>query len=333
MKEALQMVREALGEEAIIVATREIENAVGGRMTHITAAVEREMQVYDEAEAQANPDNWLYENEEGNGENSDSMTVEELTETMLRHAVPDDVMNLILSCATVLDIDEPRLAMMSSMQSLFKFTPFETQALPTPIILVGPSGAGKTLACAKLAARGLINGLDMAVITTDTERAGGREQLEAFTRLMQIDLKIAATPTDLKEALMALGKKDQIIIDTAGSNPFDKASIERLSAFINIKEADPVLVMPANTNADEAAETAEIYAAIGVKKLLPTRVDATRRLGSILAAAHAGGLALTDFSATPKVADGLSRLNSKRLTQLLMPRAETANIRASKKAG
>ncbi len=331
MKEALQMVREALGDEAIIVATREIENAVGGRMTHITAAVEREMQIYDDAEAKANPDNWLYENEES--DDGGSIASEAITDAMLRHAVPDDVINHILSCAIVFDEEEPRLAVMASMQNLFDFEPFENQALSDPIILAGPSGAGKTLACAKLAARGLINGLDIAVITTDVERAGGREQLEAFTRLMQIDLVTAATPTELKTALMALGNKDQIIIDTAGTNPFDQSSVDRLSGFINVKKTDPVLVMPANINADEAAETAEIFSQIGVKKLLPTRVDASRRLGSILAAAYYGRMALTDFSATPKVADGLSRLTPKRLTQLLMPQTKAAKIRVSKKAG
>ena len=41
-KDAMQMVREELGEDAIIVATHEEKNAVGGRQVRITAAVEKD---------------------------------------------------------------------------------------------------------------------------------------------------------------------------------------------------------------------------------------------------------------------------------------------------
>jgi flagellar biosynthesis protein FlhF len=78
---------------------------------------------------------------------------------------------------------------------------------------------------------------------------------------------------------------------------------------------------------------AQIFATIGAQRLLPTRIDVARRLGSLLAASFEGGLAFTDFSATAKVADGLSKLTSKRLTQLLMPRAERASLQNAGKAG
>ena len=77
----------------------------------------------------------------------------------------------------------------------------------------------------------------------------------------------------------------------------------------------------------------EIFATLGVKRLLPTRVDVARRLGSLLAASYQGGLSFSDISGTAKVVDGLSQLTSKRLTQLLMPRAERAKMQNARKAG
>lgn len=318
------MVRDALGEDAVIIATREEKNAVGGAMVHITAAVEKDLaQNYQDQAA----DDWdSYDDED------ESTVIEELTDTLLHHAVPEEILDQIISCASVLGIDEPRLALLSAIESLFKFNPIPTEKLSLPLMLVGPPGAGKTLATAKLAARAAMKGLNVAVITTDIERAGGREQLEAFTRLMDIDLKVAKSSAQLKEVILGIGQADQIIIDTAGINPFDIDQVKRAAQLIGSVDLDPILVMPANTNADEAGEMAQIFAKIGATRFLPTRVDVARRLGSLLAAAYQGGLAFTEVSTTAKVADGLSQLTSKRLTQLLIPSANKVTMPSDKKA-
>lgn len=322
------MVREEMGEDAIIVATREEKNAVGGAMVHLTAAMEKESYHDEMNDFDGVDQDWMYSDDD-----NEAMCIEEVTETMLRHGVSDDVLDQIVSCAAVLDVDEPRLALLSSIESLFKFAPLPNSPTKTPIIMVGPPGAGKTLAVAKLAARSSMSGLDIAVITTDAERAGGLEQLQAFTKLMEVDLKVAKTPTALKEVLLETKAMDQVIIDTAGANPFDPDSMKNIARFIGAAEMDPVLVLPANTNAEEAGEIAEAFMNVGVQRLLPSRIDVARRLGSLLVAAYQGGMAFTEITATAKVADGLSQLTSKRLTQLLMPRVKDAKMHHTKKAG
>ena len=312
------MVREALGEDAIIVATRE-EN--GGRTVRVTAAVENDLEAPEKPTSERD---WLY------ADDDDEMTVvEEITETMLRHAVPEDVLDQVVSCASVMGLDEPRDAMTGVLESLFSFMPLPSEAYPLPLMLIGPPGAGKTLAAAKIAARGAMNGLSVAVITTDTVRAGGVEQLAAFTRLMNIDLKKASTPTDLKEKLLACRGADQIVIDTAGVNPFDPEAIKGLARMIGVAEMDPVLALPAGTDADESGEIARVFATIGARQLLSTRIDTARRLGGLLSAAHQGGLSFADISDTAKVADGLTPLTATRLTRILMPRAEDARVQTA----
>lgn len=318
------MIREALGEDAIIVATHEEKNVVGGDMVRITAAVER-VSSYDDEEAS---EDWLYDDDD-----NEAMVLEEVTENMLKHSVPDDVLDQVVSAASIQGIDDPRLALLSAINSIFTFTPLATEPSKRPIMMIGPPGSGKTLAVAKLAARSSMSGMSVAVITTDTQRAGGTEQLEAFTKLMNIDLKIAKSPKELKEFLLQTKTADQVIIDTAGTNPFDTTSIKSLAALICSTDIDPVLVLPAGTHADEAGEIAQIFAAIGANRLLPTRLDVARRLGSLLSAAYHGGLEFADVSATAKVANGLSQLTPKKLTQLLMPRAEGAKMQKARKAG
>lgn len=327
MKDAMQMIRETLGENAIIVATREENN---GKTVRVTAAIDKDTEAtMPRPLSEINQDEWMMD------QGLDPTTpAEEITDILIRHSVPDDVLESIIATVSMMSVDDPMSALNGALQTLFEFKPLPTKTYGKPLILVGPPGAGKTLAAAKIAARGALSGSKVAVITTDTIRAGGVEQLEAFTRLMKIDLKKASTPQDVKARLSEIRGADQIIIDTAGVNPFDPESVKLLARIIGVADMDPVLVLPAGMDADESGDVARVFAMIGAKSLIPTRVDVARRLGSLLSAAQLGGLSFAEVSNTAKVADGLSPLSARRLTQLLMPRAVAATMtHAARRAG
>jgi flagellar biosynthesis protein FlhF len=199
MTEAMQMIRDTLGEDAIIVATREEK---GGKAVHVTAAIDPPSYSapafeIGKSSAPAEGDDWLQYDEE----EEQSLIAEELTEVLLRHSVPEDVMDQILSCATVVGLEQPSIALIAAIEHLYNFQPLPQKAHKKPIMMVGPPGSGKTLAVAKAAARGVMNGLRVGVISADTVRAGGVEQLAAFTKLLRIDLKKAAGPQELAEML------------------------------------------------------------------------------------------------------------------------------------
>lgn len=307
------MVRDALGEDAVIVATGEERGGTAG--VRVTAAIEPAFEIFNSPTGAAE---WLQYDDE---QDSDAVA-EEITDAMLRHSVPEDITDHIVSCVTVMGYDNVGIALVAAIEQLFKFRPLPISTNKKPIIMVGPPGAGKTLATAKMAARGVLNGLNIGVISTDTVRAGGVEQLKAFTDLLQIDLSKAQSPRDLAQCTDDLMKScDQIIIDTAGLNPFNTEDVRILAKLIGAVDSRPVMVLPAGIDADEAGEMARVFAAIGATDILPTRVDIARRLGNILSAAHQGGLNFSDVSTTPKVAQGLTALTPKSLSRLLMPSA------------
>lgn len=366
------MVRQTLGDDAIIVATREES---GGKAVRVTAAVEQEDRYAaepfeDDMQEQYQPpqrrqtsapqratdsardstrdpffeietvsepaaaDDWLqYDQEE-----EEDAVVEQLTDAMLRHSVPDEITDQILSCATVIGLNSADQALVAALEHLYSFRPLPQKAARNAMMVVGPPGAGKTLAVAKIAARGVMNGLNIAVVTTDTIRAGGVEQLSAFTKLMRVNLQKAETPKDLRAAIEAVKGADQILIDTGGMNPFSTTEMRDLARLIAAGDIDPLLVMPGGIDADESGEMARVYATLGVRSLLPTRLDIARRLGGLLGAAHHGGLIFADASNTAKVADGLIQLSPVRLAQILMPqgrnnRNQSSRQQAKAKAG
>lgn len=315
------MVRETLGEDAIIVATREEK---GGRTVHVTAAVDP---VFEVGRAAATPNDWL----QYDAEEEQTAVAEELTDAMLRHGATEDVMDQVISCATVIGMDQPAQALVAAIEHLFNFRPLPRKPARKPIIVVGPPGSGKTLAIAKMAARGTMDSLKVGVITTDTIRAGGVEQLEAFTKLLRIPLQKLQAAEALDDILPGMQGYDQILIDTAGLNPFDAAEVKNLARLTGSGNFDTYMVLPAGADAEESGDMARAFSAVGVNGLIPTRLDIARRLGGLLSAALHGHMVFADASNTPKVADGLVAVTPQSLSEILMPEAFRNPVRT--KAG
>ncbi|MDA8049239.1 MAG: GTP-binding protein [Rhodospirillales bacterium] len=206
----------------------------------------------------------------------------------------------------------------AALQRCLPFAPIPLTAGSEPLLLVGPPGAGKTLTVARLATRLVMAGVSPMVLTTDTRRAGAAEQLAAFTRLLGLRLIVAGHPLTLGRALAERAGGAPVLIDSPGSDPFDPIQQDELAALAATAGATVVLVLPAGLDPAEAADLATAFTATGASLLLPTRLDIVRRLGGVLAAAHAGPLALTEAGIGPGAADGLAPLTPAFLAERLL---------------
>ena len=315
MPEAMRLVREELGDNAIIVANQRSDDGGGVK---VTAAVddyepvsplrpEHEIEPPDILDVLANA--------------LDRHGVPgELTERLLHAAAP--LAEKLLRAASALEVDPPVMTMAAALDRVFQFNPLPDRGLNPPLLMVGPPGSGKTVSVAKLAVAAVLANRQVNVITTDTVRAGGVSQLAAFTRIMDIDLDTAMDPLGLREYLdeiSARGGDALTLIDTAGVNPYNAEEREELSEYVHAAQCDIVLVLPAGCDSEEAAEMARLFAEIGATRLLVTRLDAAQRLGSILVAADTGKLQFCSSSITARVADGLAVMNPVSLARLLIP--------------
>lgn len=304
--EAMALVRRELGTDAIIVSTLKGEDGNGAR---IVAALEDRPEddvpasVPDEAPLDA---------------------AQTVRQALAYHGTPRRLAERLAAAAAEIGGDDPVLALAGALDHEFVFHPLERDARALPLMLVGPPGAGKTIVAAKLAARAVLAGRPPNLISTDCKRAGAIGQLAAFARILKLELRPAETIASLIDAVAAGGPEFAVQIDTAGANPFDDDEMAGLQALIAAARAEPVLVLAAGGDAMDSAEVAAAFAQLGCRRMVVTRLDAARRLGSVLAAADAGDLAFAEVSVAPQVASGLALINPMSLARLMLPHAERA---------
>lgn len=305
MSAAMRAVRAQMGADAVIVATQRGRNGAGVR---VTAAIETEDRAGDAALL----------------ERADAGAIEPVIGSSLAyHGTPLQLAGRLIDAALVHG-GTPAAALAGGLARLFPFDPLPAATGPHRLALVGPPGAGKTVTAAKLAARLVLAGRPVRIVTTDTFRAGGVDQLGALARVMDQDLTTAEGPEALRTALAGIAPGMAVIVDTAGVNPFQIKAVSALAELVEAADVEPVLTVAAGGDVDEAADIAAAFGAVGARRLLVTRLDAARRLGALLAAVDAGRLAFSDAGNTPRIAEGLFALTPEVLAhRLIRPRAPT----------
>jgi flagellar biosynthesis protein FlhF len=231
------------------------------------------------------------------------------------HGVPAELATMLCGCDLA-----------AGLSSLLRFQPMLMDG-DRPALFTGTPGAGKTLSVARLATRLVLSGTLPIVITTDGRRAGAAEELAAFTRVLGIRLIAASTPSALSRALQSRPGNVPVLIDTAGLNPHAPAEIAEMQALAAACGANIILVAQAGLDAAEAGEQAVVFAQAGARFLLPTRLDLARRLGSVIAAAAYGRLALGEAGTGPGATEALELLSADRLAARLTELAAAPSAR------
>ncbi|PUE66868.1 flagellar biosynthesis protein FlhF [Arcobacter lacus] len=179
------------------------------------------------------------------------------------------------------------------------------------IMMVGPTGVGKTTTISKLAARyayKLGQNYKVGIVTLDSFRVGAVEQLQAYTNIMRLPLEIVKKPDDLSEALLRLKDCNYIFIDTAGSSQYDIDKIELINEYQKKVEELPIekiLVLPANVKHSDLLEVYKNYSILDIDYLTFTKLDETRSFGNLISFAHKTKKSITYFSIGQNVPDDL----------------------------
>ncbi len=196
------------------------------------------------------------------------------------------------------------------------------------VALVGPTGVGKTTTIAKLAARfAQSHGSDsVALISTDTFRIAGFEQLQTYGRIIGCQVKLAKDKAALDGLIQEFVKKKLVLIDTAGMGQRDLRLVEHLTTLISNTRVRirNYLVLAANTQQCVMQENVERFKKIPLVGCIYTKLDESLSTGEIISTAIQNGLPIGYLTDGQRVPEDIKVANAEKLVML-------ANKMAAKK--
>lgn len=189
--------------------------------------------------------------------------------------------------------------------------------------LVGPSGAGKTTAVAKLAFRcGLLRRRRVQLFSVDPLRVGAVESLQAYAELMNLPFEIVDDFDKLGAALDAGGgdgAPELLLIDTPGYGRREWERARRLAkTFLERGDIDVHLVLDLRTKTEDLHRAVENFSVFRPAKLLFTRLDETATFGTMLNETVRTGLPVSFVSVGQRVPEDIVPAGEPELLRLLL---------------
>ena len=191
------------------------------------------------------------------------------------------------------------------------------------IMLIGPTGVGKTTTLSKLAYKYAYDGeiqYKTGVITLDSYRIGAVEQLAQYAQVMKMRMVEAINIEEFKSAIKAFSGYDVILVDTLGSSQYDTEKLTLLNEFISSVDADIEvnLVLSANTKIEDLLEIYDNFSFTNISSLIITKLDETRIFGNIFSLVYETGVPVSYFCLGQNVPDDIMEANSNFLVKCVL---------------
>jgi flagellar biosynthesis protein FlhF len=188
------------------------------------------------------------------------------------------------------------------------------------VVVIGPTGVGKTTTLAKLAASMVLNDKQkVGLITSDTYRISAVEQLKTYSEIIGVPLSIIYSPAEIMNAVNNYDDKDIILLDTAGRSHKDQYQLTELKSLLKSSlDFETYLVLSATTKFSDCIEIIKSYSFLDDFKLLFTKLDETSTLGILLNIAYITKKPIAYLTTGQSVPDDIEIANNAKIINHLM---------------
>jgi len=182
---------------------------------------------------------------------------------------------------------------------------------PKIMMLVGPTGVGKTTTIAKLAARYayLLNKpYKVALVNLDSFKVGAIEQLGHYAEIMQIEHFVVDDVDMFKETLERLDGYDVILVDTAGMSPYDTEKFVQTVEFVKTdapRQIEVSLLLSATVKYEDMEDIYQNFSFLNLSSLIISKFDETKHFGTLLNFMLLYHLPMSYFATGQEVPDDL----------------------------
>lgn len=250
----------------------------------------------------------------GTEENKKSKLQEKLEDNDLNNNIIDKILSKVNSMDDEIEEEERlKLAIKDMIQ-------ISHENFQNVVVLVGPTGVGKTTTIAKLAGRlALMEKKKVGLITVDTYRIGAVEQLSTYADIMNIPFKAVISAKDMENALESMKECDMVLIDTTGRSSKNPMQIGELNTFIQKANTKDVhLVISCTTKNKDIKSIIDGYKVLNFNNVIITKLDETTTYGSILNILDIAGKPLSFITTGQNVPDDIKELSCEKITNLIL---------------
>ena len=185
---------------------------------------------------------------------------------------------------------------------------------------VGTTGVGKTTTIAKLAARLMLtHKKTVGLISIDTYRIGALEQLKSYANILGIPCFQAFERKNLLFAIEKMQSKDVILIDTAGRSQYDVQRIKELKEMIGDDSSiSSHLLLSVGTTQSEMIKTAASFTPLKFQTFIFTKLDESEKFGSIINQVRKLKLPVSYITTGQNVPEDIEPADKKTILNLLL---------------
>ncbi len=202
----------------------------------------------------------------------------------------------------------------------------EEDQRPKVVLLVGPTGVGKTTTLSKMAATYAYalqpdtKPAKVVLLTADLYRMGAVEQLKEYAKILQVPLEKAYASDEVKDCIARHEDADLILIDTAGSSQRNEDQIEVLLNLAgNCQPCEIHLVVSATTKADDLVDVVKRFGVLKPNALIITKTDEATSLGSVYEALSEVQMPLSYITTGQMVPEDIETATCVRIAELILP--------------
>jgi flagellar biosynthesis protein FlhF len=307
-KSALDAVKASLGEEAIILNTREVGGLWGKREIEITAVrsgddvpdkkhkpadMEAEVaalrRIVEDLRAEVRGQRAEPKSMRPRKDDQPAPVVSRIQQRLIERGVESGVANE-LARETLRGAGGPsERELVASLRQAMRARisagrpPWEGEERRV-LALVGPTGVGKTTTIAKIAAHAILDcHLKVSLVTVDTYRIGASEHIQRYGEIMNVPTHVARDEASLREAIFRSGDAHLVLVDTAGRS--DSAALSAQAQLLRkVEGLECHLVLSAASGAREIRAAAKRFHDYPVQRLIFSKLDEADGPGCVLSA-------------------------------------------------
>lgn len=198
--------------------------------------------------------------------------------------------------------------------------PIEIEGKPEIVVIMGPTGVGKTTTIAKLSSYFILNKqYNVGLITADTYRIAAIEQLKTYSSILGLETEVIYSENEIDEKFNKLSYNDIVFVDTAGRSHKNNEQLEELSLLLrHMNNCTKYLVLSMTTKFSDLKNIIDIYSKISEYNIIFTKSDETITKGVILNICYLTGKPVSYITNGQNVPDDIEIMKPEEIAKSLL---------------